>query len=119
MLCILWAQVETLFQSLHDLCAQLGTREIRAGTTFTTWNHVTLDVMQRHSRDYYSLSSLGLHQYYTSQHGKYNYIMALLSLCACARYATHNMIKTHTTRAHENTSITHVLHHMNEMHHKY
>ena len=59
MLCISWAQVETLFKSLYDLCAQLGTREIPAATTFTTWNHVMLDVMQRHSRDYYSLSSLG------------------------------------------------------------
>ena len=49
---------------------QLGTREIRAGTTFMTWNHLTLDVMQRHSRDYYSPSSLGLHHYYASQHGK-------------------------------------------------
>ena len=27
------------------------------------------------------------------------------------------MIKTHMTRAHENTSSTHDLHHMNEMHH--
>ena len=48
----------------------------------------------------------------------YNYVMALLSLCACARSATHDMIKTHTTRAHENTSSTHDLHHMNEIHHK-
>ena len=41
------------------VCAQLPTREIRGATTFTTRSHVTLDVMQRHSRDYYSLSSLG------------------------------------------------------------
>ena len=49
---------------------------------------------------------------------KYNYVMALLSLCACTRSATHDMIKTHTTRAHGNTSSAHDLHHMNEMHHK-
>ena len=48
---------------------------------------------------------------------KYNYVMALLSLCASKRSATHDMIKTHTTRAHENTSSTHDLHHMNEMYH--
>ena len=59
MLCISWAQVETLLRPLHDLCAQLGTHEIQAATTFTTWNHVALDVVQRHSRDYYSLLSLG------------------------------------------------------------
>ena len=37
--------------------------------------------------------------------------MALLSLCACARSATHDMIKTHMTRAHTNTSSTHDIHH--------
>ena len=81
-----------------------------------------LDVVQRHSRDYYSLLSLGLRQYYSHNMEKYNYVTALLSLCACARSAAHDMIKTHTTRAHENTSSTHDLHHMNEiiiiMHHK-
>ena len=57
----------------------------------------------------------------TTRHNKekYNYVMALLSLCACARSAKHDMIKTHTTRAHENTCSAHDLHHMNEMHHKF
>ena len=43
---------------------------------------------------------------------KYNYVMALLS-------ATHDMIKTHKTRAHENTSSIHDLLHMKKMHHNY
>ena len=59
-----------------------------------------------------------LHQYYTSQHGKVQLRNGLLSLCACAHSAMHDMIKTHTTRAHEITSGTHDLHHMNEMHHR-
>ena len=41
---------------------------------------------------------------------------ALLSLCTCARSAVHDMIKTHTTRAHEFTSRAHDLH-MKKMHH--
>ena len=51
---------------------------------------------------------------------KYNYVMALLSLCACARSATHDMIKRHTTCAYENTSrpSTHGLFHMKRMHHE-
>ena len=40
---------------------------------------------------------------------KYNYVMALLSLWACARSATHSMIKAHMTRAHD-------LHYMNKTH---
>ena len=48
---------------------------------------------------------------------KYNYVMALSSLCTCAHSATHDMIKTHTTHAHENTSSTHDLLHMKKMHH--
>ena len=55
----------------------------------------------------------------TTRHNmeKYNCVMTLLSLCACARSATHDMIKIHKTHAHENTNNTHDLHHMNEMHH--
>ena len=48
----------------------------------------------------------------TTRHNmqKYNYVIALLSLCACAHSATHSMIKTHMTRAHD-------LHYMNKTHH--
>ena len=60
-----------------------------------------------------------LHQYYTSQHGKVRLRKALLSLCTCARSATHYMIKTHTTRAHEFTSHAHDLHNMKKTHHKW
>ena len=35
-----------------------------------------------------------------------------LHICTCARSATHDMIKTHTTRAHEFTSRAHDLHNM-------
>ena len=48
---------------------------------------------------------------------KYNYAMALLSLCTCTRSATHNMIKTHMTHAQENTNSTHDLLNMKKMHH--
>ena len=55
----------------------------------------------------------------TTRHNmeKYNYVMALLFLCTCARSAMHDMIKTHMTRAHENTSSTHDIHNMTEMRH--
>ena len=45
------------------------------------------------------------------------YVMAVLSLRACARSATQDMIKTHTTCTHENTSSTRSLFHMKRMHH--
>ena len=55
----------------------------------------------------------------TARHNmeKYNYVMALLSLCTCARFVTHDMIKTHMTCAHENSSSTHRIFHMKRMHH--
>ena len=56
----------------------------------------------------------------TTRHNtvKYSYVMALLSLCVCVRSATHDMIKTHTTCAYQNTSSAHGLFHMKRMHHK-
>ena len=56
----------------------------------------------------------------TTRHNmqKCNYVMAILSLCACERFATHDMIKTHTTCAHKNTSSDHDLHNMKKAHHE-
>ena len=80
---------------------------------------LTLNVMQQHSRDYYSLSSLGLHQYYMSQHGKVqlrNGTIVSLRMCAFC-YARYDK-NTHDSCPREhNIFSTHDLHHMNEMHH--
>ena len=45
-------------------------------------------------------------------------LTSLLKQIGCARSATNDMIKTHTTCAHENTSSTHGSFHMKRMHHK-
>ena len=42
MLIISWAHGETLFWSLHNLCAQLGIHGFLPATTFTTRSYVTL-----------------------------------------------------------------------------